>query len=127
MQLAFKLYRHAMTAMAASADVMAHRPVKGRNNDMWSRWMASLQAQHKSEKEARLLSASKTFDAGLQRFDLSHWDDILDEHCVLHKDKLTLQEDIHGIGAVRAFFQVNRIGNVFKFAMYLCIFDVFVL
>jgi len=60
---------------------------------------------HKSEKEARLLSASKAFDAGLARFDLSHWDDILDEHAVLHKDKLTLLEDIHGIGAVKAFYQ----------------------
>ena len=62
---------------------------------------------HKSEKEARLLSASKAFDAGLARFDLSHWDDILDEHVVLHKDKLTLLEDIHGIGAVKAFYQVT--------------------
>lgn len=70
---------------------------------MWL--MTTLQA-HKSEKEQRLLSASKTFDAGLQRFDLSHWGDVLDEHVTLHKDKLTLLEDIHGSGAVRSFFQV---------------------
>ena len=31
----------------------------------------------KSEREARLLAVSKRFDAGLSRFDLSLWEEIL--------------------------------------------------
>ncbi len=60
-----------------------------------------------SEKEQRLLSASKRFDAGFSRYDLSQWNGLLHEDVVLHKDKLTLREDIHGIDAVKAYFQVG--------------------
>lgn len=59
----------------------------------------------KSDKEQRLLSASKAFNSGFQRYNLSVWGDLLDEHVVLHKDKLTLREDIHGKGAVIAYYQ----------------------
>ena len=63
-----------------------------------------------SEKEQRLLSASKRFDAGFSRYDLSQWNGLLHEDVVLHKDKLTLREDIHGIDAVKAYFQVTCTG-----------------
>ena len=73
----------------------------------------------KTEREARLLAASKRFDAGaclvkqllqllyvsacaellvagLSRFDLSLWDDLLAHNVVLHKDSVTLFDDLHG-------------------------------
>jgi hypothetical protein len=36
--------------------------------------------------------------AGLSRFDLSLWDEILAPHVVLHKDAVTLHDDLHGAG-----------------------------
>ena len=61
---------------------------------------------HKSDKEQRLLSASKAFDQGLARHHLSDWTHILDPHVILHKDAITLYDDLHGIGAVKGYFQV---------------------
>jgi len=60
---------------------------------------------HKSDKEQRLLSASKAFDQGLARHHLSDWTHILDPHVILHKDAITLYDDLHGIGAVKGYFQ----------------------
>lgn len=60
---------------------------------------------HKSEKDQRLLDASKRFDSAFSRYDMSVFNGLLHEDVVLHKDKLTLREDIHGIDAVKAYFQ----------------------
>ena len=62
-----------------------------------------------SNKEQRLLSASKTFDQGLARHHLSSWDSILDPHVVLHKDSITLYDDLHGLSTVKGYFQVRSI------------------
>jgi len=59
----------------------------------------------KSEKEQRLLNASKTFDSGLSRFNLSAWDEILASNVVLHKDGITLFDDLHGRNVVKGYFQ----------------------
>ena len=63
---------------------------------------------HKSSKEQRLLSASKAFDQGLSRHNLSGWNDILDPHVILHKDVITLYDDLHGINSVKGYFQVRH-------------------
>lgn len=68
--------------------------------------MRSLQVL-KSEKEQRLLNASKTFDSGLSRFNLSAWDEILASNVVLHKDGITLFDDLHGRNVVKGYFQVR--------------------
>ena len=83
--------------------VARHPFCAAHGHDVGSRRL--LQA-HQSEKDQRLLSASKRFDSGFSRFDLSVWNGLLHEDVVLHKDKLTLREDIHGIDAVKAYFQV---------------------
>ena len=62
---------------------------------------------HKSSKEQRLLSASKTFDQGLSRHHLSDWDSILDPNVILHKDSITLYDDLHGLSTVKGYFQVG--------------------
>ncbi|EIE22002.1 hypothetical protein COCSUDRAFT_56439 [Coccomyxa subellipsoidea C-169] len=59
----------------------------------------------KTEKEQRLLGASKTFDSGLSRFNLSAWDDLLSSDVILHKDGITLFDDLHGRNSVRGYFQ----------------------
>lgn len=60
-----------------------------------------------SSKESRLLSASKTFDQGLSRHHLSSWDSILDPHVTLHKDAITLYDDLNGISTVKGYFQAS--------------------
>ena len=60
-----------------------------------------------SNKESRLLSASKTFDQGLSRHHLSSWDSILDPHVTLHKDAITLYDDLHGLSTVKGYFQAS--------------------
>ncbi len=62
-----------------------------------------------SNKESRLLSASKTFDQGLSRHHLSSWDSILDPHVTLHKDAITLYDDLHGLSTVKGYFQASFI------------------
>ena len=62
---------------------------------------------HKSSKEQRLLSASKTFDQGLSRHHLSDWDSVLDPNVILHKDSITLYDDLHGLSTVKGYFQVG--------------------
>jgi len=59
----------------------------------------------KSEREARLLAVSKRFDAGLSRFDLSLWEEILAPNVILHKDSVTLFDDLHGAKTVTGYFQ----------------------
>ena len=61
----------------------------------------------KTEKEARLLSASKQFDKGLSTYNLGLWDSILSHDVILHKDAITLNEDLYGAGAVKAYYQVR--------------------
>lgn len=61
----------------------------------------------KTEKEQRLLDASKKFDSALASKDLSAWDKVLSEEVVLHKDGITLQGDLHGLKTVKGYFQVN--------------------
>ena len=61
----------------------------------------------KSDKEARLLSASKQFDNGLSRYNLGLWDSILAHNVVLHKDGITLNEDLSGASTVKAYYQVR--------------------
>lgn len=65
----------------------------------------------KTEKEQRLLGASKTFDSGLSRFNLSAWDDLLSSDVILHKDGITLFDDLHGRNSVRGYFQVKSCTN----------------
>jgi len=60
---------------------------------------------HKSAKEERLLSVSKAFDQGLSRHHLSGWDSILDQNVILHKDSITLYDDLHGLSTVKGYFQ----------------------
>ncbi len=60
----------------------------------------------KTDKEQRLLSASKTFDSGLSRFNLGAWDDVLANDVTLHKDGVTLMNDLHGRNSVKGYFQV---------------------
>ena len=55
-----------------------------------------------------MLSASKAFDQGLSRHNLSGWNDILDPHVILHKDSITLYDDLHGINSVKGYFQVRH-------------------
>ena len=62
-----------------------------------------------SNKESRLLSASKTFDQGLSRHHLSSWDSILDPHVTLHKDAITLYDDLNGISTVKGYFQARAL------------------
>ncbi|CAL8471481.1 g11023 [Coccomyxa elongata] len=59
----------------------------------------------KTDKEQRLLSASKTFDSGLSRFNLGAWDDVLSNDVTLHKDGVTLMNDLHGRNSVKGYFQ----------------------
>jgi len=59
----------------------------------------------KTEREERLLSISKKFDAGLSRFNLGLWEEILSPHVVLHKDSVTLFDDLHGAKTVTSYFQ----------------------
>ena len=40
--------------------------------------------------------------AGLSRFDLSLWDELLAQNVVLHKDSVTLFDDLHGAPAYEA-------------------------
>ena len=72
------------------------------------RHLTSAQA-HKSSKEQRLLNASKTFDQGLSRHHLSDWDSILDPNVILHKDSITLYDDLHGLSTVKGYFQVSLV------------------
>ena len=60
----------------------------------------------KTEKEAQLLEKSKLFDKGLSKYDLSRWDSILSPDVVLHKDGITLSEDLFGLSSVKAYYQV---------------------
>ena len=62
-----------------------------------------------SNKESRLLSASKTFDQGLSRHHLSSWDSILDPNVTLHKDAITLYDDLNGISTVKGYFQARAL------------------
>ncbi|KAK9836009.1 hypothetical protein WJX81_005706 [Elliptochloris bilobata] len=59
----------------------------------------------KTEREARLLAVSKRFDAGLARFDLSLWDEVLAPGVILHKDSVTLFDNLHGAKTVKGYFQ----------------------
>lgn len=61
----------------------------------------------KSDKEQRLLSASKSFDSGLSRFNLSAWDDVLASDVILHKDGVTLFDDLHGRNSVKGYFKAR--------------------
>ncbi len=70
-------------------------------------YLSVLTQAHRSNKEERLLSASKTFDQGLSRHHLSSWDSILDPHVILHKDSITLYDDLHGLSTVKGYFQVR--------------------
>ena len=68
---------------------------------------------HKSAKEERLLSVSKAFDQGLSRHHLSGWDSILDQNVILHKDSITLYDDLHGLSTVKGYFQVGLAASPF--------------